>query len=69
MPDQSLYTKRYCAKKRSILFHFYNVFGMMRSRIDPTTSRKRGGRSNTDTQLTYLICFKLRDEPQIGNLF
>ena len=34
------------AKQGSIWYHFYNVFGMTRSGIEPTTSRSRGERSN-----------------------
>jgi len=34
------------AKKGSIWYHFYNVFGMTRSEIETTTSRSRGERSN-----------------------
>ena len=33
-------------KQGSIWYHFYNVFGMTRSGIEPTTSRLRGERSN-----------------------
>jgi len=34
------------AKQGSIWYHFYNVFGMMRSGIESTTSCSRGERSN-----------------------
>ena len=34
------------AKEGNIWYHFYNVFGMTRSGIEPTTSRLRGKRSN-----------------------
>ena len=34
------------AKQGSIWYHFYNVFGMTRSGIEPTTSRSQGERSN-----------------------
>ena len=34
------------AKQGSIWYHFYKVFGMTRSGIEPTTSRSRGERSN-----------------------
>ena len=34
------------AKQGSIWYHFYYVFGMMRSGMEPTTSRSQGERSN-----------------------
>ena len=34
------------AKQGSIWYQFYNVFGMTRSGIEPTTSRSQGERSN-----------------------
>ena len=43
-PDLSL--NMLSAKQGSILYHFYKVFGMMRSRIEPTTSCLRGECSN-----------------------
>ena len=42
-PDMSLYAER---QARKHLLPFYNVFGMTRSGIEPTTSRSRGERSN-----------------------
>ena len=36
---------------RSIWYHFYNVFGMTRSRIEPTTSHSQGNRSTTEPAL------------------
>ena len=34
------------AKQGNIWYHFYNLFGMTRSGIEPTTTRSRGERSN-----------------------
>ena len=43
------------AKQGSIWYHFYNVFGMTRSGIEPTTSRSRGERSNHWATAAYFM--------------
>jgi len=45
------------AKQGSIWYHFYNVFGMTRSGIEPTTSRLRGERYNH--WVTAVVMFTL----------
>jgi len=39
------------AKQGSIWYHFYNVFGMTRSEIEPTTSRLRANALTTEPPL------------------
>jgi len=47
------------AKQGIIWYHFYNVFGMTRSGIEPTTSRSLGKRSNH--WATAVVCQYLSD--------
>jgi len=42
------------AKQGSSWYHFYYVFGVTRSGIEPTTSRSRGERSTTEPPLRLL---------------
>jgi len=42
------------AQQGRICYHFYNVFGIARSEIEPKTSRSRGERFTAETPLRLL---------------
>jgi len=56
--ESQTYPYKLSSKQGKIWYHFYNVVGMTRLGIDPTTSRSRGERSTTEPLLFSVLPYK-----------